>query len=170
MCCPSLPICCIVRLCTKLSSCTESYWYLEDFFLPVLHSRRGCSLLQAFCLIPLGICNCSSYITNHYIKVDLRFNYYRTCPPPLWILFDFYFFVPLSLAKAREIKTHSFVHLSVCPSVTKTLTWLISSEALIIKHWYLEWMILVIIPLTWHQALTLTFDLFQGQICCRMGD
>ena len=38
------------------------------------------------------------------------------CPPPF--------------AKAWDIKTHLSVH----PSVTKTLTWLISSEVLMIEH------------------------------------
>ena len=57
-------------------------------------------------------------------------------------------------------------------SVTKTLTWLISSEVLMIEHWYLACMILVTGPFNWHHVvtLTLTFDLLQGQICCRAGD
>ena len=38
------------------------------------------------------------------------------------------------------------VCLSVSPSVTKTLTWLISSEVLMIEHWYLACMILVTSP------------------------
>ena len=46
--------------------------------------------------------------------------------------------VPRALAKAGDIKTHSSVLLSVRPSlrlsVTKTLTWLISSEVLKIEH------------------------------------
>ena len=84
------------------------------------------------------------------------------CPPPF--------------AKAGDIKTHSSVclsvRLSVCPSVTKTLTWLISSEVLMIEQWYLVCMILGSSPFNWHHAvtLTLTFDLLQGQSCCRAGD
>ena len=84
------------------------------------------------------------------------------CPPPF--------------AKAGDIKSHSSVslsvHLSVSPSVTKTLTWLISSEVLMIEHWYLACMILVTSPFYWYHVvtLTLTFDLLQGQICCRAGD
>ena len=62
------------------------------------------------------------------------------------------------------------VPLSVCPSVTKTLTLLISSEVLMIEHWYLASMILVTSPFNWHHAVTLTFDLLQGQGCCRAGD
>ena len=31
-------------------------------------------------------------------------------------------------------------------------------------------MILVTSPFNWHHAVTLTFDLPQGQICCRTGD
>ena len=78
------------------------------------------------------------------------------CPPPF--------------VKAGDFKTHSSVCLSLCLSVTKTLTWLISSEVLMIEHWYLTCMILVIGPFNWHHAVTLTFDLLQGQICCRAGD
>ena len=68
-----------------------------------------------------------------------------------------------------DIKTHSSVCLSVRPSVhlsvTKTLTWLISSEVLMIEHWYLACMILVTGPFYWYHAVTLTFDQLQGQIC-----
>ena len=86
-----------------------------------------------------------------------------------------YFCPPLSW-KRGDIKSHSSVCpslcLSLCPSVTKTLTWLISSEVLKIEHWYLAWIILVTSPFYWYHAvtLTLTFDLLQGQICCRAGD
>ena len=31
-------------------------------------------------------------------------------------------------------------------------------------------MILVTSPFHWYHAVTLTFDLLQGQICCRAGD
>ena len=31
-------------------------------------------------------------------------------------------------------------------------------------------MVLVTSPFSWHHAVTLTFDLLQGQICCRTGD
>ena len=57
---------------------------------------------------------------------------------------SFTLIVPRALAKAGDIKTHSSVLLSLCPSlrlsVTKTLTWLISSEVLReadSKHWAL---------------------------------
>ena len=77
-----------------------------------------------------------------------------------------YTYCPLPFAKVGDIKTHS----SVCPSVTKTLTWLIFSEVLMIEHkWYLACMILVTSPLYWNYAVTLTFDLLQGQICCQAG-
>ena len=85
-------------------------------------------------------------------------------------------FCPPPFAKAGDIKSHSSVRPSLRPSVplsvTKTLTWLISSEVLMIEHWYLACMILVTGPFNWHQVvtLTLTFDLLQGQICCRAGD
>ena len=41
-----------------------------------------------------------------------------------------------------------------------------------VEHWYLACMILVTSPFNWLHAVTLTFtfDLFQGQICCRAGD
>ena len=59
---------------------------------------------------------------------------------------------------------------SVCLSVTKTLTWLISSDVLMIEHWYLACMIVVSSPFNWYHAVTLTFELLQGQSCCRAGD
>ena len=73
-----------------------------------------------------------------------------------------------SLNLLVDIKTHSSIRLSV----TKTLTWFISSEVLMIEHWYLACMILVTSPLHWYYAVTLslTFYLLQGQICCWAGD
>ena len=50
---------------------------------------------------------------------------------------------------------HPPVHSSVCPS-QKTLTWLISSEVLMIEHWYLACMILVTNPFNLHHAVTLS--------------
>ena len=70
---------------------------------------------------------------------------------------DILYCPPLS-QKHGDLKSH----LSVCP--------LISSEVLKIEHWYLACMILVISPFKWHHAVTLTFDLLQGQSCCRAGD
>ena len=81
-----------------------------------------------------------------------------------------YIYCPPPFAKAGDIKTHLSVHLSVPLSVTKTLTWLISSEVLTIEHWYLACMILVTSPFNWYHAVTLTFDLLQGQSCCRARD
>ena len=31
-------------------------------------------------------------------------------------------------------------------------------------------MVLVTSPFNWHHVVTLTFDIFQGQICCRAGE
>ena len=63
------------------------------------------------------------------------------------------------LAKAGDIKTH----LSVCR--------LISSEVYyMIEHWYLACMCLVTSPFNWHHAVTLTFDIYQGQIYCKAGN
>ena len=62
------------------------------------------------------------------------------------------------------------VRQSVRLSVSKTLTWLISSEVLMKEHWYFAYMILVTSPFYWYHAMTLTFYLLQGQICCRAGD
>ena len=86
------------------------------------------------------------------------------------------FIVPRALAKAGDIKTHSSVLLSLCPSVRPSVChknfnlahifWSIKD----IEHWYLACMVLVTSPFNWHQSVTLTFDLFQGQICCRAGD
>ena len=71
----------------------------------------------------------------------------------------------------RESGGHwnSFVRLSVRLS-QKTLTWLISFEVLMIEHWYLACMVIVTNPFYWYHAVTLTFNLCQGQICCRAGD
>ena len=83
-----------------------------------------------------------------------------------------YFCPPLS-RKRGDIKSHSSVRPSLPPSVrlsvTKTLTWLISFEVLMIEHWYLTCMIIVTSPFYWYHAVTLTFDLSQGQIWCRAG-
>ena len=81
--------------------------------------------------------------------------------------------VPRLSRKRRTLKLiRPSVRQSVSPSVTKTLTWLISFEVLMIEHWYLACMNLVTSPFYWYHAVTftLTFDLLQGQICCRAGD
>ena len=64
------------------------------------------------------------------------------------------------------------VPLSVCPSVTKTLTLAITFALLQIELWYLACVFLVTRPFRWYHVVTLTvtFDLLQGQICCRAGD
>ena len=61
---------------------------------------------------------------------------------------------------------------SVCPSVTKTLTLAITFALLQIELWYLACVFLVTRPFRWYHVVTLTvtFDLLQGQICCRAGD
>ena len=46
----------------------------------------------------------------------------------------------------------------------------LSDNSGLIERWYLMCMILVASPFNWHHAVTLTFDLSQGQICCRDGD
>ena len=73
-----------------------------------------------------------------------------------------------TLAKVGNIKTHASVR-RICLFVTKTLTWLIFSAVLMIEHWYLACMILVTSLINCHHAVTLTFDLLQGQISCRAG-
>ena len=81
-----------------------------------------------------------------------------------------------AFAKAWDIKSHSSVRpsvcLSVCPSVTKTLTLAITFALLQIELWYLACVFLVTRPFRWYHVVTLTvtFDLLQGQICCRAGD
>ena len=78
-----------------------------------------------------------------------------------------FFFVPHALAKVGDTKTYA----SVCLSVTKTWTRLISSEVWMIEHYYLACIVLVTSPFNWHHAVTfnLSFDLLQGQICCHAG-
>ena len=80
---------------------------------------------------------------------------------------------PLS-RKRGDIKSH-FVRLSVCLSVRlsqKTLTLAITFALLQIELWYLACVFLVTRPFRWYHVVTLTvtFDLLQGQICCRAGD
>ena len=92
---------------------------------------------------------CALHVLSKPDLASLKFLY---CTPPF--------------AKAGDIKTHS----SVCLSVTKTLTWLITSEVFMIEHWYLACMIIVTSPFYLYHVVTLTFDLSQGQMCCRAGD
>ena len=75
-------------------------------------------------------------------------------------------FCYLSAIVTHVIKNLCSVHLLVNCHL------LISSEVLMIEHWYLACMILVTSPFNWHHAvtMTLTFDLLQGQSCCRAGD
>ena len=85
----------------------------------------------------------------------------------------FQFVVPRLSRKRGTLKLIRLsVPLSVCPSVcmsvTKTLTWLISSEVLMIEHLYLACIILVTSSFNLHHAGDL--DLLQGQSCCRAGD
>ena len=57
-------------------------------------------------------------------------------------------------------------------SVTKTLTSVITFALLQIELWYLACVFFVTRPFWWCHVMTLTvtFDLLQGQICCRAGD
>ena len=74
-------------------------------------------------------------------------------------------FCPLPFMKVLDIKTHS----SICPSVChKNFNLAHIFEVLMIEHWYLA--CIVTSPFYWYHAVTLTFDLSQGQICCRAGD
>ena len=87
-----------------------------------------------------------------------------------------YIYCPPLSRKRGDIKSHSSVCLSVspsvCPSVTKTLTLAITFALLQIELWYLACVLLVTRPFRWYHVVTLTvtFDLLQGQICCRAGD
>ena len=65
-----------------------------------------------------------SIYTFYDFNYDLISSKFREC----------YSFCPSPFAKAADIKTHLSVCLSLCLSVTKTLTWLISSEVLMIEH------------------------------------
>ena len=73
------------------------------------------------------------------------------------------------LARKRgDIKSHSSVH----PSVTKTLTLAITFALVQVELWYLACVFFVTRRFWWYHVVTLmvTFDLLQGQICCRAGD
>ena len=105
-------------------------------------------------------CTLHFSILQIFATTDCLFNWVHRvesscCPPPF--------------AKAGDIKTHWSLCLSVPLSATKTLIWLISSEVLMIEHWYLACMFLVTSPFNWYYAVTLIFDLLQGQSCCRAG-
>ena len=90
------------------------------------------------------------------------------CKQFLW-----HFLSPRLLRKRGTLKLiRSSVCLSLCLSVTKTLSWLISSKVLTIEHWYLACMILVTGPFNWHHAVTLTFDLdlyFKVKVVAEQG-
>ena len=81
-----------------------------------------------------------------------------------------------SSRKRGDIKSHSSVsqsvRLSVSPSVTKTLTLAITFALLQVELLYLACVFIVTLPFWWYHVVTLTvtFDLLQGQICCRAGD
>ena len=87
---------------------------------------------------------------NVEICISLIDLYITYCPPPF--------------ANAENIKTHLFVCPFVRLSVTKTLTWLISSEVLMIKHWYLSCIIFMISPFYWYHAVTLTLTYFKDKL------
>ena len=72
----------------------------------------------------------------------------------------------------ESVGTLNLIHPSVCPSVTKILTLAITFALLHIELWYLTCVFLVTRPFRWYRVVTLTvtFDLLQGQICCRAGD
>ena len=74
-----------------------------------------------------------------------------------------YFYFPIHLSKIV-----GYLNLFVCLS-QKVVTCLISSEVLMIEHWYLACVLFVTSPFNSHHALTLTFGLPQGQICCHVG-
>ena len=75
----------------------------------------------------------------------------------------------LIVPRFREsVGTLNLIRLSVCPSVTKTLTWAITFALLQIELSYLACVFLVTRPFRWYHVVT--FDLLQGQICCRAGD
>ena len=64
------------------------------------------------------------------------------------------------------------VPLSICLSVTKILTLALFFALLQVELWYLACVFFVTRPFRWYHVVTLTvtFDLLQGQICCRAGD
>ena len=100
-------------------------------------------------------------------------NRFTSAQRPVNILCDFC--APLS-RKRGDIKSHSSVCLSVrpsvCLSVTKTLTLAVTFALLQVEPWYLTWVFFVTRPFRWYHVVTLTvtFDLLQGQICCRAED
>ena len=89
-------------------------------------------------------------------------------------------FCPPLSRKRGDIKSHSSVCPSVrpsvrpslCLSVTKTLTLAITFALLKVELSYLACVFFVTRPFRWYHVVTLTvtFDLLQGQICCRAGD
>ena len=76
----------------------------------------------------------------------------------------------------KSAGTLNLIRLSVRPSVplsvTKTLTLAITFALLQVELWYLACMFFVTRPFRWYHVgtLTVTFDLLQGQICCRAED
>ena len=72
----------------------------------------------------------------------------------------------------ESVGTLNLIRPSVCLSVTKTLTLAITFALLQIELSYLACVFLVTRPFRWYHVVTLTvtFNLLQGQICCRAGD
>ena len=79
---------------------------------------------------------------------------------------DMNFIVPRLSRKRGTL--NSFVCPSVC-SVTKTLTWLISSEVLMMENWYLTCILLVTCPFNLHHAGTLTLTYFIVKVVAGWG-
>ena len=74
--------------------------------------------------------------------------------------------------KRGDIKSHSSICQSVRLSVPNILTLAITFALLQVELWYLACAFFVTRPFRWYHVMTLTvtFDLLQGQICCRAGD
>ena len=139
--------------------------FLWILYMSIIICNIGCILLTDGCQW-----NCStqsSLGSRPYRSYGEAWNRYMTSCESFSVIKIVLTYCPPPFAKAGEL---NLIRPSVPLSVTKTLTWLISSEVLMIEHWYLACMILVTGPFNWHHIVTLTFDLLQGQICCRAGD
>ena len=170
-----------------------SFIFYDQRALPVKLAAARSGFIISYFLWPEGItckAGCSSVRVNY-----LSFIFYdqRALPVKLAVarsgLIIYYFLWPEGItfkagcgslspafAKAGDIKSHSSVCPSVCLSVrlsiTKTLTLAITFALLQIELWYLACVFFVTRPFRWYHVVTLTvtFDLLQGQICCRAWD
>ena len=117
--------------------------------------------------------------SSEVVWIKVHFN--RDWSYSLWTVIPSVYTYVVFVPRFREsVGTLNLIRLSVRPSVclsvrlsvTNTLTLAITFALLQIELWYLASVFFVTRPFRWYNVVTvtMTFDLLQGQICCRAGD